>query len=231
MKTQQPKWSCIANLGDSDPINYGGAFVYIDLTGVYAPELEILEEPCFGGFDDKPQTDWTVYRICLEPHTFTAENENGERVNCNPHSAKGVLSDNQFHKDYPVWYAKDLDGICNSVGAVSADLIMRFCSEDAVVRALAYLNVIGYYGAHEFDLYPLNLGRNASRVAFRYRSELKRLREHRTWETGYLKTSQQGKSYRIENARGELLSGRFHGTKTSARQYAKDHGIALIEKA
>ena len=48
----QPVWSCIANLGDVNPIDYGGYFVYIDTTGVYPPEAELLIAPSDNDDDD-----------------------------------------------------------------------------------------------------------------------------------------------------------------------------------
>lgn len=56
--TQQPQWRCIANLGDVNPIEHGGAFLYIDMTGVYAPELEVWQP-----HDD---SDYGYsYRVCM----------------------------------------------------------------------------------------------------------------------------------------------------------------------
>ena len=42
METKQPKWKLIAQLGDVNPIDYGGYFIYEDETGVYPPEGEKL---------------------------------------------------------------------------------------------------------------------------------------------------------------------------------------------
>ena len=41
--TAQPSYFCIANLGDSDPFLYGGAFVCIDRRGIYDPILLIYD--------------------------------------------------------------------------------------------------------------------------------------------------------------------------------------------
>lgn len=41
----QPKWKFVANLGDVSWADYGGLFVFRDLTGVYDPEMEYLEPP------------------------------------------------------------------------------------------------------------------------------------------------------------------------------------------
>lgn len=223
--TNQPRFACVANLGDTDPINYGGKFVYIDTTGVYDPELEILEEPLFNGSTDKPETEWVVYRICLESHTYTTENRKGERIACDPENPDGVLSDNSYHLDYPVWYADKIESIASTVGCDASDLITRFCSDNPVTRASAYVDVTLHYGPSEFDQYPLYLGKNASRVAFRYRTELKRLKRFNTWRVGYLNAC-----HSIMDAKGGLLVNHYFTCKHNAREYAKDHGIALVEK-
>lgn len=77
--TQQPTWKLIANLGDVHPIDYGGYFVYVDETGTYEAEAELLEVP-----EDEDRT-YRVYRFILDRCTLT----------------NGVLSDNKFHPDHP----------------------------------------------------------------------------------------------------------------------------------
>lgn len=43
--TNQPVWKLLANLGDVNPVDHGGLFVYQDLTGVYPEECEKLVSP------------------------------------------------------------------------------------------------------------------------------------------------------------------------------------------
>lgn len=140
----QPVWKYIANLGDADPIEHDGAFLYVDSTGVYDPELELLVRQC----GDEPT--WQVYRVCLEPCTFI----------------DGVLSDNAFHKDYPAWFAKDIGHVSSFVGIDESDLIKLLCSLDPGERAEGYQCLIGHYGAYEFDQYPRRL--DESEVRARY---------------------------------------------------------------
>ena len=157
--TRQPKRAYVANLGDRNPIEYGGAFVYVDTTGVYAPEMEILEEPC----EDNPTGPYTVYRVCLEPHTFT----------------RGILSDNPYHPEHPAWYWYDADkwhkagllDVCDSSDIPQSELIGLLCNPDPIKRATGYQYLIGRYGAHEFDGDPLSLTRGE--VSRRYRTEIK----------------------------------------------------------
>lgn len=80
----QPKWKFVANLGDADPIENGGAFVFIDETGAYPPEIEILEEPAE---DDGPK-HWKVYRFPLENCTFASDIEPPTREYFTPSELK-----------------------------------------------------------------------------------------------------------------------------------------------
>ena len=130
----QPIWKAVGAVGDVNPIKYGGGFILSDQTKVYPPELELIE-PSESGSDE----EWTVSRIVCEQCFF----ENG------------VLSDNKFHKDHPAWFADSLEPICNCCDCDETELIEALCSEDEVVRARAYETLINYFGAFEFDQYPL----------------------------------------------------------------------------
>lgn len=133
--SNQPKWECVAQLGDTDPIEYGGYWVLRDATGVYCEEAEVLEE--VEGEGEKRE----VYRFILEKCTFQ----------------NGILSDNKFHPDHPVWFAKDLDKIAECSDYPLENLIQDFCSDDCVKRAWAYRAVYYYHGLINFDEYPLKL--------------------------------------------------------------------------
>ena len=150
----QPKWRCIANLGDASPVDFGGYFVFIDETGVYAPEVELWEPPC----DDSDETGpITAYRWTLEPHTFVG----------------GVLSDNPYHPDHAVWYAQDLESMADCFDTTAADLIAGFCSADPIERAQAYRAVQEYSGAYELDQYPRTVDRtDAERISDAWLAEI-----------------------------------------------------------
>jgi hypothetical protein len=157
MSMSQPDWKCIAQLGDVSPMEYGGTWLFVDKTGVYCPELEFLLER------DEESKLYTVYRILCEKCTF----ENG------------ILSDNKFHKDYPAWFAKDIESVASCVDVESSELIEQLCSDDALQRATGYLNLVSYYGHYEFDDYPLTL--KALEAYSRYRGKRYRIQ---TEETG-----------------------------------------------
>lgn len=149
----QPKWKCVGQLGDASPTEYGGAWVFVDETGVYPPEVEILECPD----SDDSKEPYTVYRVVLGPHTYI----------------KGILSANRFHPDHQVWYANELNQICLCVDWKVKEIIECFCSDDALKRYEAYRAVAAYYGWREFDHYPLTLTKRE--VSARYRRKVYRV--------------------------------------------------------
>ena len=143
----QPTWKCIANCGDVNPIEHGGFFVYIDTTGVYPPEAAKLEA-------NEGNTEWTLHRFVLEPCFYT----------------DGILSDNQYHKDHPAWFAKPeseradrpqdttyLSDLCDDI--TEEELVRLFCSDDPLERAQAWRIVGDYHGYENLDSYPLKLNR------------------------------------------------------------------------
>lgn len=177
MSTKQPIWKLIAQLGDAQPITYGGYWIYEDTTGVYDPEGELLISPEEW---EKPQR-WTIYRFSLERCTLTPHPETGENI----------LSDNKFHPLLSAWFAKEesmkkdrpqdttyLSRAGASVGSTVEELQAMFCSEDIVTRAMAYQMVGGYHGFGNLDPDPLvfteEKGREGSgreEVETRYQNE------------------------------------------------------------
>lgn len=145
----QPKWKCVATLGDVNMLEYGGALVLVDETGVYPPELEIVsgvEDEEFG--EDRHE----IHRICCHQCFLT----------------DGVLSDNKYHKDEAAWFSEyamtdgEVDG---------ASLIEQLCSDDPIERARGYYELTQYYGAHEFDHYPMRLRPREAHIRYRHLPE------------------------------------------------------------
>ena len=139
MKTNQPVWKLVANLGDVNALDYGGLLIWEDTTGVYPPEAELIE------LDDSDDDDspLTVYRFILEPCTY----------------ANGTLSDNPFHPAHPVWFADRLGDVAQAMDFPIDELIAGFLSGDAVVRAHSWRAVLDYFGPDEFDSYPCHYSR------------------------------------------------------------------------
>ena len=134
--TKQPNWKRVAQLGDANPCQHGGFWVFVDTTGVYPPEAELLEVSDDEGGEAK------AYRIILEPCTYV----------------HGILSDNPFHPEHPAWFTDKLNEVANVCGLDDPFqrtlLIEQLTSDDPIKRALGYRELISYFGAFEFDQYP-----------------------------------------------------------------------------
>ena len=138
MKTQQPVWKFLANLGDANPIEHGGFAVFVDETGVYAPECELLETP-----EETGRRDWSVRRITCERCTFI----------------NGVLSNNKFHPAKPAWFADKLGAMASFYGIEVSALVALFVSPDPLSNAEAWRMIGEYFGWDELDSYPVYFNR------------------------------------------------------------------------
>ncbi len=154
MKTTQPSWKIVSNMGDRNPIDHGGYFVYVDETGTYDPEAELLVT-----YGENVGNQWTVFRFSLE------------RCTC----LNGILSDNKYHPDYPAWFAKDLTSVAETHGQALDELVLMLCSEDPKERARAYESIGNYHGFENFDSYPLTFTDRAE-VEARYAEDLAALK-------------------------------------------------------
>ena len=129
----QPNWELVRNLGDSSFADYGGSLLYRDTTGVYCDELEHYDA-------SDNETGGEVYRILVEPVTYV----------------NGILSDNKFHLDYPVWWSTNgqLGGFLSSINKTKAEFILEICGEDKLQVAVLYDALATHFGWFEFDQYP-----------------------------------------------------------------------------
>jgi hypothetical protein len=135
----QPKWKCIANLGDASTLDYGGLFVYIDETGEYPPEMENLYEPD----ESNRRQPYEVHRVVLERCTYI----------------NGVLSDNSYHPECAAWFADDIESVALSMGCDPDDIRDWLCCDDPLRLAEAYRCIYDYHGWLNGDEYPLHLSR------------------------------------------------------------------------
>ena len=133
MKTNQPSWHCIINLGDATPEDHGGAFVLVDKRGIYAPELWVLEP------GEEEGEGATLCRFSLDLCTRCKGNENS-------------LSDNRFHNDLPAWFGKaeDLESAASTFGLSSYKLHDLLSNSCPIERAEGYRVLLGNYGAENF---------------------------------------------------------------------------------
>ena len=153
--TNQPVWKLLANLGDVNPVDHGGLFVYQDLTGVYPEECEKLVSP-----DDDNGT-WYMYRFildrlelhgkaCLVPFGFTTRTDLPYPI-----------------ESYEEWFSKDIEHVAETIGESADVLRLMFCSADPIERARAYESIGDYHGFDNLDSYPLIFS-NRSDVTARY---------------------------------------------------------------
>jgi hypothetical protein len=132
MTTTQPNWKFLANLGDVSPYE-GMNLVYADKTGVYSPEMAII-------------------RYCEQDGKFTVSRIMLERCFCI--GGYNTVSDNKFHTEKEAWFGNKLEEVANFSGTSKKDLIGSLCFGTVEQRALAYLSLVEYFGAYEFDQYP-----------------------------------------------------------------------------
>ncbi len=153
--TPQPQWKLLANLGDVNPLDYGGYFVYRDETGVYPEEAELLELDS----PDNDNSNYTVYRFILERCSFV----------------NGVLSDNKFHPECSAWFANPdrkgdkytvLGDIASFTGQDASELIDDICSDDAIRRAMVWQSIGRYNGFDNLDSYPLKLTKEEAEARY-----------------------------------------------------------------
>jgi hypothetical protein len=141
---QQPVWEFVANLGDVNPLEYGGYFVYRDATGVYPEEGEYIIAP------EGDSEEWIVYRFtldrCKQIDSFLVPFAWDPSW---PHPLA----------DYQEWYVGELADVANVTGEDPDELRAHLCSEDPCKRARAYESMGLYFGFHEFDEYPFHLTR------------------------------------------------------------------------
>jgi hypothetical protein len=166
MMTAQPSYFCIANLGDANPFEHGGAFVCIDRRGIYDPILLIYDE------DFRKRSE-----VTLEPcHRIMSST--GEII---------AVGTNKFHATHPEWFSDSLNEVADFYGRDFDEIVNELVSGDAVLRAGIYLALIGYHGVNEFDHYPYIY--ESEKEAKRFCDQmLMQIQESKTWWDGYFNT-------------------------------------------
>jgi len=163
--TAQPSYFCIANLGDADPFEHGGAFVCIDRRGIYDPIMLMYDE------DFKKRSE-----ITLEPcHRIVLST--GEILS---------VGTNKFHATYPEWFSKSLEEVAEFIERDFDDFVGELVSTNVVTRADAYLALIDYHGVFEFDQYPYIYEKEEDAKNF-CDQMLAQIEESKTWWDGYFR--------------------------------------------
>lgn len=155
--TKQPQWELIAQLGDKNPLDYGGYFIYRDKTGVYEAEGEWLEVS-----EDEENPSWVIYRFilgrCIVKGVYLLPFKYGPS---GPHPIG----------DYDEWFNNGLESVASCIGTTVDELRDYLCSADPVRRAWAYREIGLYHGFENLDVvYPL-IFTDRKKVEKRYSTE------------------------------------------------------------
>ena len=161
--TAQPSYFCIANLGDADPFEHGGAFVCIDRNGIYDPILLIYDPVT------RKRSEITLercHRIVSDDGTFLG------------------VGTNRFHPRYKEWFSDNLKSAADFAGWRFVEFVDLLTSQDVVKLASAYLTLVGYYSPDEFDHDPFIY--EAEEGAEKFCNKLlAQIEESKTWHEGY----------------------------------------------
>jgi hypothetical protein len=160
--TAQPSYFCIANLGDADPFEHGGAFVCIDRRGIYDPIMLIYDQ------DFKKRSE-----VTLEPcHRIIEENT--------------FVGTNKFHATHTEWFSDSLSEVAEFHGRDFGEFVSELVSTDVVMRAGIYLALVSYHGVYEFDQYPYIYEKEEDARNF-CNQMLAQIEESKTWWDGYFR--------------------------------------------
>lgn len=184
--TQQPDWEFIANLGDMNPLEYGGYFIYKDKTGVYPERADVILPP------SEHMTGETlneIYRIEIERLKLVEGylvpvryRRDWNLTFPQPKSKRGgVLEwrpediENKLHAQrFAAWFQEHLESVSSSSGTTKEELEIAFTSENPLERFEAYRMIGEYYGWEELGGEPIR--RTQKEAEKRYAKELRAIR-------------------------------------------------------
>lgn len=159
----QPSYFCIANLGDVNPFEHGGAFVCIDRRGIYDPILLIYDQ------DLRRRSEVTLERCHKIPDAS------------NPRWQVGT---NRFHPTLVEWFSDSLERCAYFNGCQIYEIIDKLTGSNIIQRAIAYKMLVDYHGVYEFDQCPYDFHNEGSAREFCAKM-LEQLEESKTWHDGY----------------------------------------------
>lgn len=162
----------IKNLGDAEPLSYGGYFIYEDAPNPHARKIKTQDWSPKGRenvtysakllvpVDDAP---YLVYRFGLDRLKLV----DGYLVPINyepswPHPLER----------YDEWFADSIPKMAESVSLSADELREMFTSEDPLELARAYEILGGYHGFENLDSDPLSL--THEQVEKQFKEELRR---------------------------------------------------------
>lgn len=167
----QPSYWCIANIGDVDPMSWGGKFILVDRRGIYDPIMLVLEpvEEDGGSSWEMPES-YKRHTVELAP-LFKATDKS--------------LSDNKFHPNHEVWFGSEenLNEMAKTAGIKPDCLMARLLAGCPLERAFGYLAVIENYGIENFESYPCTL--DFARAEKFCEVMLSQIKEAELWDDGF----------------------------------------------
>lgn len=146
----QPNWKIIGQVGDINPVGYGGGWVLVDTTGVYDPELEYYE----------PDLE-CAYRFSLEQQ---AVSPSGFLLSARTYGNQAALP--CPIDQYESWFSENLDQVASTIDLPVDELIKLLCSDDPMDLAAGYQALVMFYGWEEFDGYPLELTQDEAEARY-----------------------------------------------------------------
>ena len=148
--SNQPEWEFVTNLGDVNPVEYGGYFIFRDKTGIYQPEGEYYD----------PETR-EAFRFSLDQLQVFSGDLIPLSIWYERYSLPHALN------SYIEWFSKDVKSLASFVGIDSLELKRMFTSDDILERARAYESIGMYWGFNNLDNYPLKLTRKEAEKRYR----------------------------------------------------------------
>ena len=136
--SQQPVWKFIVNLGNANPIENGGYFIFEDDTDVYSPEAELFVAKT-----------GMIYRFLLDRHEL--------HDGLIPYGFSKRKDLPYPLERYAEWFNDSLRDIANFTGFDLDYLISLFTNENVIDRALAYRSVGEYHGFENLDSSPKDI--------------------------------------------------------------------------
>jgi hypothetical protein len=127
--------------------------LFIDETGVYAPELEYAQKIKEDDYSqDESTAMFEVYRVSCERYRIVT-------VDAVQYLVPFGYTESWTHPvtSYQPWFHDSLSAVASSSGLDEQELIGFLCSDNPGERANAYEAIYGHFGWYEGDQYPVTL--------------------------------------------------------------------------
>jgi hypothetical protein len=149
-RTLQPTWKKTGTVGDENPIDYDGGFVYEDQSGVYVPELEYIQATKKDECGDA--CEWFVFRFALDRYETMTDLG---KVLLVPYGFSTRYYLSHPIANYDEWFHRELADVAKTVGRDLNEFRADFCSANVQTRAAVFLDLAQYHGFENFDPNPM----------------------------------------------------------------------------